>query len=596
MNKIILLLIFLVTSIFAEERPNPLFNEGTVFGKSNAAKVSEGVKAFNPQQVPGFSSASPKETTLDASNLSEAAISAAAQSDIGKIIRQGHQQRPSNVVDKNEPWLRQGRVIEQSDNPAQVLASHYTDCKTIQPQAVGGMQLLTCDEYTTAETKNCMVNQVVEVEAKTEKKPTCISGTIIATGTGALTPSVHCDVDSASVNMDFACIYNNYRVTYPIALNSRGRLNFKGCGRKHWSAGKPKYKLSCVKEQCHLSVNVHGQNGDDINVQFERPRTITTLQHTVVKDYQNTNACDLLQKNPNCTVAKETCVEGDETRTINGKSIHKACWRWQREYACLGDTQSDCEKLSKDCQKEDSVCIAYSTSDPNKCLSREHRYLCPTIPIGQPPLALDCSDQRFCLNGNCYDTSFQASPDFAKAVSNLSVIKDIQNKLDPNNLSLFTGQKNTCRKWPLKSLDCCNDSGWAQDVLVSCKENEKQLYQQRKNNVAHEVGSYCSDKGLFGGCLEKKKTFCAFDSKLGRMVQEQGRKQLGLSWGDAKHPNCRGFAPQELQKLNFEQMDFTEYYQDVWQKTQLPKEADLTKKVGQQIQDYYQQGVSHAPH
>ena len=38
---------------------------------------------------------------------------------------------------------------------------------------------------------------------------------------------------------------------------------------------------------------------------------------------------------------------------------------------------------------------------------------------------------------------------------------------------------------------------------------------------------------------------------------------MGKSWGGAKSPNCTGFTPEELQSLDFGQMDLTEFYAEI---------------------------------
>lgn len=316
--------------------------------------------------------------------------------------------------------------------------------------------------------------------------------------------------------------------------------------------------------------------------------------YTIVKNVEDTKACEVIEQNPNCTLAKETCVEDEATRIINGKPVHKTCWRKEREYACLGEKQSDCHEIPKHCEKIKSTCLSFDDKNPQICLAWEHQYRCPEKDTISAPVAVDCSGQKFCVNGNCYDTGYQNNPDFAKAVSQLSVLKDMQQKFDPNSLSLFQGTPNDCRKWPLNAMNCCSNKGWARDRLASCNDHEKQLHQQQQEGLIHEVGSYCSKKKFGKICLEKKRSFCVFDSKLARIVHEQGRGQIGLSWGEPESPNCRGFTPQELQKLNFEQMNLSEYYQDIWRQTQAPNQTPFSQHIGERVQSYYSQGVAHA--
>lgn len=163
---VVLGLLLMSLSVYAQERTHPAWEEGTSFGKSHAVAVGEGVKAFQANQVPGFSTPNPKETEYDASNLSAAAVSEASQSEIGVTLRQGYQNRPTDFVNQQEGWLKKGLAVEGSNNPAQILASHYSDCKPIQTEEKQGYQTLTCDEFVDGEEKTCTIGWVVEVDAK----------------------------------------------------------------------------------------------------------------------------------------------------------------------------------------------------------------------------------------------------------------------------------------------------------------------------------------------------------------------------------------------------------------------------------------------
>ncbi|MFH1019100.1 MAG: conjugal transfer protein TraN [Pseudomonadota bacterium] len=50
--------------------------------------------------------------------------------------------------------------------------------------------------------------------------------------------------------------------------------------------------------------------------------------------------------------------------------------------------------------------------------------------------------------------------------------------------------------------------------------------------------------------------YCLFNSRMGRIIQEQGRGQLQQfkpdgNWGSTGAPNCEGFRPEEFQMLDF---------------------------------------------
>ena len=103
---------------------------------------------------------------------------------------------------------------------------------------------------------------------------------------------------------------------------------------------------------------------------------------------------------------------------------------------------------------------------------------------------------------------------------------------------------------------------------------------RRGQNLCVHAGSYCSSKFL-GTCLTKKESYCCFNSRLARIVNQQGRAQLGRGYGDAKSPDCSGITVEELQRLDFSRMDLSEFYAEI-----LPKTADLpglTSKIQNRV-------------
>jgi conjugal transfer mating pair stabilization protein TraN len=125
--------------------------------------------------------------------------------------------------------------------------------------------------------------------------------------------------------------------------------------------------------------------------------------------------------------------------------------------------------------------------------------------------------------------------------------------------------------------------------LLSCEEAEQILAMKKDNKLCHSVGSYCSIKvPLIGTCLQTTQTYCCFNSRLARIINEQGRPQVGRSWGAAKSPSCSGFTVAQLQALDFSRMDLTEFYAEI--APRLPN-ASQQSQWGQQVQQRIQNAV-----
>jgi conjugal transfer mating pair stabilization protein TraN len=122
--------------------------------------------------------------------------------------------------------------------------------------------------------------------------------------------------------------------------------------------------------------------------------------------------------------------------------------------------------------------------------------------------------------------------------------------------------------------------------LLSCEQAEQILAMKNDNRLCHSVGSYCSIKvPIIGTCVETTQTYCCFNSKLARILNEQGRAQLARSWGGAKSPDCSGFTVAQLQSLDFARMDLTEFYAEIAPK--MPDVGALQQQAQQRVNSYF---------
>lgn len=96
----------------------------------------------------------------------------------------------------------------------------------------------------------------------------------------------------------------------------------------------------------------------------------------------------------------------------------------------------------------------------------------------------------------------------------------------------------------------------------SCTAEDRMHSVRAANSLCHYIGSYCAKKGG-GACLEKRESWCCFNSHLARSIQVQGRAQLGMGWGTPEEPLCRGFTLNEFQNLDFAAMDLSEIIGEV---------------------------------
>lgn len=119
-------------------------------------------------------------------------------------------------------------------------------------------------------------------------------------------------------------------------------------------------------------------------------------------------------------------------------------------------------------------------------------------------------------------------------------------------------------------------------LLSSCDQQDMEVGMLSGSGMCHYVGGYCSSK-ILGICVQKSHGHCCFNTKLGRIIQEQGRPQLksfnAVGWGTPEQPYCRGFTPEEFQALDFSRMDLSEYYSDIEARSQSDIQINMKDRI-----------------
>lgn len=205
---------------------------------------------------------------------------------------------------------------------------------------------------------------------------------------------------------------------------------------------------------------------------------------------------------------------------------------------------------------------------------------------GGGPTTIQCGSNFYCPDGLCDDLSAsQSSTDFGKATSWLGMLTQMGVDKEPDPITLFEGDIQRCTKWVFNIKNCCsNDSG----VLgaFGCTQGEILLLEKRKARLTHYVGQYCSKKTFFK-CLVRARSFCTFSSRFALIFQEQARPQLGLGWGGAKHPDCRSLTIEEIQQVDFSQIDLSELYADMLNKANVASPGVVSQQIQDRIDAYY---------
>lgn len=117
----------------------------------------------------------------------------------------------------------------------------------------------------------------------------------------------------------------------------------------------------------------------------------------------------------------------------------------------------------------------------------------------------------------------------------------------------------------------------AYNAALACDQEDYTSATKTKGKLCYNTGTWCESKdcGLFGCTCTKYRTGkCCFNSKLSRIINEQGRAQLGLNMRD-----CGGFSTTQIQQLDWSKIDLSEFIADMLAQAQASTAAIMTNAL-----------------
>lgn len=595
--------VFMVQPLIANEQ----FNQGMQQGKANKGQGADAIQGFKPAEViPGYTT-SPSESgyyggvTSSGVDMTAPGSAALNSSEAGKTITESILNTPAN----NKPSLDAPFISEGLDMQAKaetITGGGFDGCVD-QPASFTEITTHQCLRDTKIEQYCTRTATIVgDWKETTEVKTYTLtafnfsrSGKQIVFSVAAPEAGI---IHSASLNVTTQNYLWNSRASF---MNTTFNLTWNDTIALGGATGMVLTKGQTLSgTSCSGNGSCTGSLDDLIFNQFVGGSSRFTL--TLVMQVKSREWVPRVEWSESCPFSKSEgamtgsqCVEPGGTRTVvvEGKtySIHQDCWKWQDTYLTQTETEGTCGEYMKDsaCTVTRSQCA--DTVD-GFCVSQQVTYSCERKKTGSGQI---CGGEFFCTDGSCAQGQTGTSNMFGQAVSALAAVaaagEDVA-ELNGENVRAFTGEAKSCKKMAAGFNNCCKDSGWGQDVgLSSCSSDEKALGKAKEKKLTVYVGEYCSKKVL-GVCLEKKRGYCQFDSKLARIVQEQGRRdQLGVGFGSGKSPDCRGITVDELQRLDFGVMNFSDFYSDLDAGSDIPEDQALLKKAQDIIAEKMQENA-----
>lgn len=101
----------------------------------------------------------------------------------------------------------------------------------------------------------------------------------------------------------------------------------------------------------------------------------------------------------------------------------------------------------------------------------------------------------------------------------------------------------------------------AYNAALACDDEDYKSATKTNGKLCYSTGTWCEHKdcSIFGCTCTKFRTGkCCYNSKLSRIINQQGRPQLGLDMRD-----CSGFTVDQLKQLDWSKIDLSEFIADM---------------------------------
>ena len=511
------------------------------FGTTYKDSAASTINTQNKSSVPGYTTDNPEQTKYYDGVSTDADAQAKIQSSSeGDLMSNGLVNRPKMTINPNDDFLNSSRTIEGNpDEVVAMLTGTYGECKPLLFTKTEN-DIRTCDKYV---------------------EPNCVNGSKLVSVSGGPETSFSYPYIQTDISWRGGGGCSKYSATTNINIKDPSSIQ--------------SFQLISVGWDDVIRIKINGnvifQDGDPDWGWCERGRVFGSSPNVDLKPY-------LI--NGDNKIELEVGIAG------MGFASAKYVINYPKDRVC--NTIDNCVNIPSNCSFQSSKCLNFS--DENICNYTQNLYNCATTTTTSTA-NVTCGSNVYCTNGQCTKVEADSdSKDFVKSVSYLQALNQMgkDNDASIDNLKIFTGTENTCDKDSVSYNNCCSDSGWGQDYLgASCKDREIQLMKSQEKKLCHYVGSYCSKKiPIIGTCQTTTKSYCCFGSKISRIINEQGKAQLGIGWGSSESPNCRGLTADEMQNLKFDTMDLSEITSDITSQATLPNQSYIEDKVKQTVEAY----------
>ncbi len=554
-------------------------------------------------------------------NLADLAAEESEKNEAAKFAKESSKSRPEIELNRDtDPLFKNYNDIMATSHS---LSESYSDCKELpvsQEQsrhddvcfenAISQYEEFSCINRVAASCSNSNAGQIrafslSDFAGTSSYFKVGIAGGALSFGSFGNDRNGSCTwySDQIKFNVDSLELVDFIRLVHVVwddwaEISLNGHLVFKrgsgSCEQRRVFRENPNIDLRpyIIKGQNVITVKnlVSGGGGISLRLSFQQKVPCETKE-----TWQRT--CDN-GRIPAIKVSQE-CIESGGIRQVGSFSFDLPCWAYKEKYKeeikPLYSKDEHCQKLElQGCYATSKKCI----QEDQFCRKKELSYTCT---IGTAQNVSLCATDLACPDGKCTQEYLDNKPQdleaFKKAATAMGVASALGSEIAKDQVRIFDGKAKRClKKEVIRGIGvslkkCCpqKNGGVLVDIgAYNCTLEEQELSQDVQAQREVSIGQYTEKKDLV---KRYYRSYCTYPSKLARVIVQQGIKQLGRSFGATKNPECSGLTPDEISKLNFDQIDMTELFDDFYGKTtrDYPDIGNTSQRIQQNIEQKWKQ-------
>ncbi|NNS09971.1 type-F conjugative transfer system mating-pair stabilization protein TraN [Erwinia sp. JH02] len=607
MKKAVISLLLLLCPLVHADPVSDAYKDGASTGKSNSGQGTGALSGGDPSSfIPGYTSSPPQTGYYGGvqggdGGISDKGLAEFTNGDAGKAVTDSATKNPPVTLDPNADYIQTGKNAEA--NAGTMVDGTSAQC-TEKVVSKTTFQDYSCDRDVAVVQTCGRTAGIVLTGSKETQKTTLVlnarEGSVVREANWVvrydfvMKEGGTISSGTASFGYPSDSGYHGGRLDYTVSFRNGSRnLNYNRSGSMNFTTFKVA-KGDIVSVRVRSNTDGHEDSYRDTiisSVNSGRFVIKVTVPFLVERDTTKSSvgwseSCGF-DKSTAIAQKETTCVDPGGTRSItqDGKTYTETsdCWEYSDTYITPTTSTGTCSTLmnDKNCTRSGTAC---TQTDGGVCTHQSETWQCQkTYTSG----GLLCGDDYFCKTGDCGGTDGAGDSGFDLAVAKLAGLAsagdDVKNG-DQIDIKAFTGQSMACRKAMAGFSNCCVDSGWGNSAgVANCSSEEMAIGKAKAKKVTVLVGEACNHK-VAGICIQKKQVYCVFGGKLARIIQEQGRRdQLHISFGEGDDPNCRGITVPELQAINFDKINFSDFYSDLMDNQKIPDTEAMTKIAKERI-------------